>query len=157
MSTKERRRVIAGNWKMYKTQAQTREFFAAFLPLVKNVMHCDVVVAPPFTAINAAVEAAAGSSVFIGGQDVYWEKEGAYTGEVSPGMLVDAGCKYVIVGHSERRQYFGEKDAGLRRKAKPHWPPGLRPSSASGNRLPNAKTARRKRFCLHSLSEAPVR
>ena len=135
MTTKERRRVIAGNWKMYKTQVQTREFFATFLPLVKNAKHCDVVVAPPFTAINAAVEAAGGSNVSIGAQDVYWEKEGAYTGEVSPAMLVDAGCKYVIIGHSERRQYFGEKDSWVGQKSKAALAAGLTPIVCLGESL----------------------
>jgi triosephosphate isomerase len=135
MSTKERRRVIAGNWKMYKTQVQTREFFATFLPLVKNATHCDIVVAPPFTAIHAAVEAAGGSNVSISAQDVYWEKEGAYTGEVSPAMLIDAGCRYAIIGHSERRQYFGEKDAWVAQKSKAALAAGLTPIVCLGESL----------------------
>ena len=118
MTATNRRRVIAGNWKMYKTQPQTREFFAAFLPLIKHPSHCDVVIAPPFTAIYTAVECTRGSNVFIAGQDVYWEKEGAFTGEVSAPMLVDAGCTHVVIGHSERRQYFGEKDAWVAQKTR---------------------------------------
>jgi triosephosphate isomerase (TIM) len=118
MSTAMRRRVIAGNWKMYKTQAQTREFFSAFTPLVNNAAHCDIVIAPPFTAIPAAVEAARGTNIAISGQNLHWEKEGAFTGEISAPMLVEAGCKYVIIGHSERRQYFGETDSRVAQKSK---------------------------------------
>ena len=113
-----RRPVIAGNWKMYKTRAETLGFFSAFLPLVAGTKHCDIVIAPPFTAICAAVEAAHGSKVAICGQDLYWEREGAFTGEVSGPMLAESGCTYVIVGHSERRQYFGETDEWVHRKTK---------------------------------------
>src|SRR5713101_6402845 len=111
-----RRRVIAGNWKMYKTLVDTRAFFSSFLPLVSNAKHCDIVVAPPFTAISTAVEAAKGSSVAIAGQNVSWSKEGAFTGEVSAPMLVEAGCRYVIIGHSERRQLFRENDDNVAKK-----------------------------------------
>src|SRR5207249_1861376 len=93
-----RRRVIAGNWKMYKTLAETRSFFTSFLPLVASAKHCDIVVAPPFTAISTAAEAAKNSSVAIAGQNVSWSKEGAFTGEVSALMLAEAGCRYVISG-----------------------------------------------------------
>jgi triosephosphate isomerase len=111
-----RRRVIAGNWKMYKTLAETRAFFTSFLPLVASAKHCDIVVAPPFTAISAAVEAAKNSSVAIAGQNVSWSKEGAFTGEVSALMLAEAGCRYVIIGHSERRQFFRETDDNVAKK-----------------------------------------
>src|SRR5260370_2986472 len=103
-----RRRVIAGNWKMYKTLADTRAFFSSFLPLVAVAKHCDIVIAPPFTAIATAVEAAKSSSTAIAGQNVSWSKEGAFTGEVSAPMLAEAGCRYVIIGHSDRRQLFRE-------------------------------------------------
>ena len=111
-----RRPVIAGNWKMFKTLAETRAFFSAFLPLVKDTRHCDIVVAPPFTAISTAVEAARDSNVAIAGQNVSWSREGAFTGEVSAPMLVEAGCRYVIVGHSERRQLFRETDDNVAKK-----------------------------------------
>jgi triosephosphate isomerase len=113
-----RRHVFAGNWKMYKSQAETRAFFSAFAPLVANSRHSDIVVAPPFTAISAAVEAARGTSIGIAGQDVFWEKEGAFTGEVSARMLAETGCRYVIIGHSERRQYFAETDDTVAKKTK---------------------------------------
>ena len=113
-----RRPVIAGNWKMFKTQAETRAFFDAFKPLVAASTHCEIVIAPPFTALAAAVEAARGSAISISAQDLHWEKEGAFTGEVSSRMLVEAGCRHVIIGHSERRQYFGETDATVNKKVK---------------------------------------
>jgi triosephosphate isomerase (TIM) len=120
-----RRPVIAGNWKMYKTQAETRAFFEAFKVLVDGANHCDIVVAPPYTALAAAVEGARGSAISIGAQDMYWGKEGAFTGEVCAKMLLDAGCRYVIVGHSERRQFFGETDETVNKKVKAALEAGL--------------------------------
>jgi triosephosphate isomerase len=122
-----RRRVIAGNWKMYKTLAETRAFFAAFNPLVANSKHCDIVVAPPFTAISTAVEAAKGTSITIAGQNVSWSKEGAFTGEISAPMLAEAGCRYVIIGHSERRQVFRETDDNVAKKTLISLESGLTP------------------------------
>ena len=113
-----RRPVIAGNWKMFKTVPETRAFFSSFLPLVSAVSHCDIVVAPPFLALAAASAAAAGSRVAISAQDVYWKKEGAFTGEVSVPMVLDAGCQYTLIGHSERRQFFGETDETVNEKAR---------------------------------------
>jgi len=112
-----RRRVIAGNWKMFKTQAETRAFFSAFAPLVGASKHCDIIVAPPFTAIPAAVEAAKNTNIAIAGQNLSWSKEGAFTGEVSAHMLAEAGCRYVIIGHSERRQLFRETDDNVAKKS----------------------------------------
>ena len=122
-----RRRVIAGNWKMYKTLAETRAFFSSFLPLVTGAKHCDIVVAPPFTAISTAVEAAKGSSIAIAGQNVSWSKEGAFTGEISAPMLAEAGCRYVIIGHSERRQLFRETDDNVAKKSLMALESGLTP------------------------------
>jgi triosephosphate isomerase (TIM) len=112
-----RRRVIAGNWKMFKTIAETRAFFSAFAPLVANSKHCDIVIAPPFTAISTAAEAAKNTNIAISGQNVSWSKEGAFTGEVSASMLSEAGCRYVIIGHSERRQLFRETDDNVAKKS----------------------------------------
>jgi triosephosphate isomerase len=111
-----RRRVIVGNWKMYKTLAETRAFFSAFAPLVATSKHCDIVIAPPFTAIPAAAEGAKNTNIAISGQNVSWSKEGAFTGEVSAIMLAEAGCHYVIIGHSERRQLFRESDDNVAKK-----------------------------------------
>ncbi len=137
-----RRPVIAGNWKMYKTQAETRAFFEALKPLVAGSNHCDIVVGAPFTALAAAVEAAKGSSIGIGAQDVYWEKEGAFTGEVSCGMLVEAGCRYAIIGHSERRQFFGETDATVAKKTKATLEAGLTPIVCVGELLAEREAGR---------------
>ncbi len=112
-----RRRVIAGNWKMYKSLAETKSFFSAFCPQVAQSTHCDIIVAPPFTAISTAVEAAKSTNVAVAGQNVSWSKEGAFTGEISATMLAEAGCRYVIIGHSERRQLFRETDDNVAKKA----------------------------------------
>jgi triosephosphate isomerase len=135
MSTAQRRRVIAGNWKMYKNQADTRAFFAVLLPLVAGVTDCDILVAPPFTNIPAAVAAAKGTAIAISAQDVFWEKEGAYTGQISPGMLVEAGCGYAIVGHSERRQFFGETNETVFKKTQAALAAGLTPIVCMGEML----------------------
>jgi triosephosphate isomerase (TIM) len=147
MSKPSRRRVIAGNWKMFKTIAETRAFFSAFLPLVAESRNSDIVIAPPFTAIAAAVQAAAGSSVAIAGQDVYWEKEGAFTGEISLRMLAEAGCRYVIIGHSERRQYFGETDETVAKKTKAALGAGLTPIVCVGEMLTEREAGRTEQVC----------
>lgn len=130
-----RRPVIAGNWKMYKTQAETRAFFETFKPLVATSNHCDIVVAPPFTALSAAVEAAKGTRISIAAQDGHWEREGAFTGEVSMRMLTDVGCRGVILGHSERRQFFSETDANVNRKLKAALEAGLQPIVCVGEKI----------------------
>ena len=135
MSESKRRRVIAGNWKMYKNQKQTRAFFRAFKPLVMEVTDCDIVIAPPFTNIPAAVKAAKGTTIGISAQDVFWEKEGAFTGEISTGMLVEAGCGYTIVGHSERRQFFGDTNETVLKKTKAALAAGLTPIVCIGEML----------------------
>jgi triosephosphate isomerase (TIM) len=135
MSASKRRRVIAGNWKMYKNQKQTRAFFRAFKKLVMEVTDCDIVIAPTFTNLSVAVKAAKGTTIGISAQDVYWEKEGAYTGEVSAGMLVEAGCGYCIIGHSERRQFFGETNETVLKKTKAVLAEGLTPIVCIGEML----------------------
>jgi len=109
---------IAANWKMNKTLAETREFLRSFGPAVQKVTDVDIVIAPPFTALSAAAEELKGSNIQLAAQDIFWEEKGAYTGEISPLMLLDAGCKHVIIGHSERRQYFSEEDMIVNRKIK---------------------------------------
>ena len=111
-----RRPVIAGNWKMFKTRGETNAFFEGLIPQIQTVKHCDIVVAPPFTALSDAVDDAVGTIIKISAQDVHWEKEGAFTGEVSVKMLREVGCTYTIIGHSERRQFFGETDQTVQKK-----------------------------------------
>lgn len=126
---------MAGNWKMYKTASETVAFFEVFKPLVEQAGTRDVVICPAFPNLAAAVEAAGGSRVEIGGQNLYWEKEGAYTGEVSGTMLAAIGCRWVIIGHSERRQFFGETDQGVLKKTVAALAAGLRPIVCVGERI----------------------
>ena len=107
---------IAANWKMYKTVHEAVAFVKEFRTLVKDVHDVEIVVAPPFTALRAVVEAAHASTIGVAGQNVFWEREGAFTGEVSAPMLKEAGAEYVIIGHSERRRLFGDTDETVNRK-----------------------------------------
>ena len=111
-----RKKVIAANWKMYKTPDETFAFMQDFLREVSGHNRDEIVVCPPFVDLHTAVQAARHSNVQVGGQDMYWEKEGAYTGQISARMLLAAGCTHVIIGHSERRQYFGETDDTVNKK-----------------------------------------
>jgi triosephosphate isomerase len=107
---------LAANWKMYKTVHDAVVYIKEFRSMVKDVTDAEIVVAPPFTAIHAAAEAARNSPIGIAAQDVYWEREGAFTGEIAAGMIKEAGAEYVIIGHSERRRLFGETDETVNRK-----------------------------------------
>src|SRR5260370_34761383 len=130
-----RKKLIGANWKMYKTPEQAREFFRDFLPLVKDHERDEIVVCPAFLALDAAIGAAKGSNVAVGAQDLHWEKEGAFTGEVSAAMLVAVGVSHVIIGHSERRQYFGETDDTVNLKLKSALEAGLIPIVCVGEVL----------------------
>jgi triosephosphate isomerase len=126
---------MAGNWKMYKTPAETTSFFEKFRPLVENAEHCEIVICPPFTNIAAAVGAARGTRIRIGAQNLYWAKEGAFTGEVSAPMIQAAGCTHAIVGHSERRQYFGETNETVLKRTLAALEAGLTPIVCVGELL----------------------
>jgi triosephosphate isomerase (TIM) len=130
-----RKRLIAANWKMCKTPEQAQAFVAAFLPLVWEHTRDEIVLCPPFVDIPAVVEATHGSHIGVGGQDMFWEKEGAYTGAISGQMLHAAGCSHVIIGHSERRQYFGETDDTVNLKLRAALVVGLKPIVCVGEVL----------------------
>ncbi len=120
---------------MFKTPAETTAFFDEFKPLVKSTTHCEIVICPPFVDIPAAVAAAGGTRIEIGGQNLFWESEGAYTGETAGGMLAGTGAKWVIVGHSERRQYFGETDQTVLKRTCAALEHGLTPIVCVGEQL----------------------
>jgi triosephosphate isomerase len=126
--------LLAGNWKMFKTPADTTAFFRDFLPAVEKSTR-DIAICPPFVNIPAAVEATRGSNVRIGGQNLYWKDEGAFTGEISGPMLRAAGAEFVIVGHSERRQFFGETDATVLERTRAALKVGLTPIVCVGELL----------------------
>ena len=126
---------MAGNWKMYKTPSETGAFFDKFKPLVANSTHCEIVICPPFVDLPAAIDACHGTHIQIGGQNLFWAKEGAYTGEISAAMLKAVGSKWVIVAHSERRQYFGETEESANKKIVAALESGLTPIYCVGEKL----------------------
>ncbi len=130
-----RKPIIAGNWKMNKTPDEAVALIKALIPLVKDNDRVDIVVCPPFVGLAAAKEALAGSNIALGAQNMHFEESGAYTGEVSPGMLKALGVEYVILGHSERRQYFGETDEGVNKKVKAALKAGIKPIVCVGETL----------------------
>lgn len=136
-----RRPIIAGNWKMYKTPSEAERLIRDLLPLVRGAS-AEVVVCPPFTALDRAGAALAGSNVSLGAQNVYWLDEGAFTGEVAPAMLKDIGVSYVIVGHSERRQFFHETDEMVNRRALAVLTHGMTPILCVGERLEEREAGR---------------
>ena len=127
---------------MYKTIAEAVDFIEKIKPVAEKATHCEVVVAPPFTALSAAAKAAKGSKVAVAAQDVHWDKEGAHTGDIAPAMLVDAGCTHVIIGHSERRHDHGESDEQVNRKLKAALAAGLTPIVCVGETLAERESGR---------------
>src|SRR5260370_42046335 len=123
--TDMRKKFVAGNWKMYTNDASAKHLAAAVVQGLGNEDRVPAAVCPPFPYLKTVAEVLAGSRVFLGGQDLYPEKEGAFTGEVSPAMLLDVGCRYVIIGHSERRHKIGETDEFINRKVKAALAAGL--------------------------------
>jgi len=130
-----RKSVIAANWKMHQTIRESVSFVQAFIKAGLQQEAVDVVICPPFTALSAVASALRGSSIGLGAQDVFWEPQGAFTGEVSPAMLADVGCRYVIIGHSERRTHFGETDEMVQRKLRSALVHGLTPIVCIGETL----------------------
>jgi triosephosphate isomerase len=144
---------MAGNWKMYKTPAETTAFFQKFGPLVEKSEHCEIVICPPFTNLAAAVDAARGTRVRIGSQNVAWAKEGAFTGEISGPMLNAVGVTHTIVGHSERRQYFGETDATVLKRTQAALEFGLAPIVCVGERLEDREGGRTEAVLIAQFRE----
>ncbi|MBQ5952570.1 MAG: triose-phosphate isomerase [Lachnospiraceae bacterium] len=129
-----RKRLVAGNWKMNKTPSETRAFIKELAPLVKEAK-CDVVLCVPAVDLIPAVEAAKGSKIRIGAENMHFEEKGAFTGEIAPNMLTDAGAKYVILGHSERREMFAETNEGVNKKVLKAIEHGLIPIICCGETL----------------------
>ena len=131
----KRKPIIAGNWKMNKTVVEARDLAARLGALVSGVQDRDIVLAPPFTALSTVAEAIKGTNMMLSAQNLFWEDKGAFTGEISAEMLLDLGCKYVIIGHSERRQYFGETDETVNKKVRQALNKGLLPIVCVGELL----------------------
>jgi triosephosphate isomerase (TIM) len=147
MTHTKRRHVVAGNWKMFKTPAETRAFLVAFNSLVADVNDCDIVIAPPAIDIPTAVEATKGTQIAIASQNIYWEKEGAFTGEISAGMVAEAGCRYAIIGHSERRHIFGETSEMVFKKTSAALAAGLTPIVCIGEQLADRQAGATENVC----------
>ena len=131
----ERTKMIAGNWKMHKTLAEARDLAREIVQGVGRETPVEVVLAPPYTALAAVAAEISGSAVQLAAQDTFWEEKGAFTGAIAPGMLADVGCTYVIVGHSERRQHFGDDDEAVNRKVHAVLAAGLKPIMCVGETL----------------------
>ncbi len=129
-----RKPIIAGNWKMNNTIAETKALVSELIPLVKDAK-CDVVICTPYTDLATAVEMTKGTNIEVGAENVHWADKGAFTGEISAKMLVELGVKYVIIGHSERRQYFGETDETVNKRTKAALAAGLKPIVCVGETL----------------------
>ena len=159
-----RQPMMVGNWKMNKTVQESLDLVSALKPMIADVKNVDIAVAPPFTALVAVSRELVGTNIELSAQDVFWEQEGAFTGEVSASMLKDAGCRFVILGHSERRQYFGETDAWVNKKFRAAQEGGLRPIVCVGESLEQresgealSKVATQVRECLGGLSAEDMR
>lgn len=134
-----RQPLIAGNWKMYKTISEATQLVQELVKTVGGEKEVEVAVCPPFTALSTVAGLIKGTDIRLGAQNLYWEKEGAYTGEVAPGMLADVGCRYVVLGHSERREYFGETNETVNKKVHSAYAAGMIPIVCVGETLEQRK------------------
>lgn len=146
-----RKPIIAGNWKMNKTTAEARDLASKLIPLVSGVKDRDIVLAPTFTALSTVAETIKSANMVLAAQDLFWEDKGAFTGEISAEMLLDLGCKYVIIGHSERRQFFGETDETVNKKVRQALNKGLLPIVCVGELLNEREAGR-----VHEVIERQV-
>jgi triosephosphate isomerase len=151
--TTKRRPLVAGNWKMHKTLAEAAALAREIRQGYTETMKAEIVLAPPFTALTIVAREISGSAVRLAAQDMFWEKQGAYTGAISPLMLKDAGCQLVIIGHSERRQYFGETDDTVNKKIKAALENGLTPIVCIGETLVQREAQETMRVITSQLTE----
>ena len=148
-----RKPIIAGNWKMNNTIAATKALITDLLPLVKDAK-CDVVICTPYTDLATAVEMTKGSNVKVGAENVHWAEKGAFTGEISADMLLELGVEYVIIGHSERRQYFGETDQTVNMRVKTALAKGLKPIVCVGETLEEREGGKVEEVLVRQTTEA---
>ncbi|TCS79326.1 triose-phosphate isomerase [Pectinatus cerevisiiphilus] len=149
-----RKPIIAGNWKMNNTIAAGTQLIKDLAPLVKENNKVDIVVCPTYTALAAVAEAAKGTNVHVGAQNVHWAKNGAFTGEISTDMLKEIGVEYVIIGHSERREYFGETDEGVNKRSKAALAAGLTPIICCGETLKTREAGTTNSFVKGQIEAA---
>lgn len=148
-----RKPIIAGNWKMNNNMAETEKLVTALIPMVKDA-ECDVVICVPFTSIAKAVELTKGTNIKVGAENVHWAKSGAFTGEISADMLVELGTEYVVIGHSERRQYFGETDQTVNMRMKAALQAGLKPIVCVGETIEEREGNKTEEVVVRQTVEA---
>lgn len=148
------RKIIAGNWKMNMTPSEAKQLMAEMIPLVKDITECDIVVCPPAIDIPAVAEAIKGTNIHLGAQNVHWEEKGAFTGEISAAMLKEFGVEYAIIGHSERRGYFGETDETVNKRALYALSQGITPIICVGESLSQREAGETNSFVSAQIKAA---
>jgi len=149
-----RKPIIGGNWKMNRgTPSEAKEMLVQLIPLVKGINSVDIVICPPYTALSAVNNILKNSNIKLGGQNMYFEEKGAFTGEISPKFLQAVGCEYVILGHSERRNIFNESDELVNKKLKKALEMNLKPIVAIGEHLEEREAGKTKEIILYQMNE----
>ena len=146
--------IVAGNWKMHKPSDDAEDLARGVVDAVKGIVNVDVVVCPAFTVLERVHRELTGSSVKLGGQNLHWEGEGAFTGEISAGMLLTCGCEYVILGHSERRTYFGETDTTVNQRLRAALGAGLKPIVCVGETIDERQSGTTERVVRRQVTAA---